>query len=119
MESNWTQHTNGRIGRNRRRHAISIVEHHRLRPKTGQHNKNPSFNLKTIIKLVTKRNISLVCFSILCLIGCIYHVTSLFGVFFAYPTTVNVKFEEPDEVEVPATTICTPLLFAAKRSKFS
>ncbi|KAF7492294.1 hypothetical protein SSS_08620 [Sarcoptes scabiei] len=45
--------------------------------------------------------------SIVSLFGCIWHLSDVSGIYFAYDTTINVNFEREIMVELPGITICT------------
>src|SRR6266487_3195337 len=56
-------------------------------------------------------------FAIICLIGCLYHISSLCKVYFVYPTTVTVTIERHYEVELPAISFCSSNEIIVRRDK--
>ena len=61
----------------------------------------------------TEKLVIRILFCLVSLMGCVWQVLDISGVYFAYETTVSVQFKREVIVEMPALTICTNISYAA------
>src|SRR2546422_6868805 len=85
----------------------------------ANYNQNPQFNIKNKREIFAKYKSKFLqaLFLMFCLCGCLWHITSVCKVYFAYGTTVTVTFGQQKEMELPATSFCLWHPVAISKSK--
>src|SRR6266496_2300058 len=105
--------------RRQMRQQFNIVSN--VRRTIGQYNitknmpnLNSNLNDKRQLFAKFKGKLLHILFCMFCLCCCLWHISSVCKLYFNYETTVTVTFGEQNEMELPATTVCIPHMYAVR-----